>query len=257
MAGQFACTRSPSACCRNTAAAGSVTETSSVAAPSCRPRRAADQTPVTHSTATKGVASANWPPTSSARWRGASIGCQSPVRPPCLMKLAKPCPAFHHSTGAKQSTATAPPAQGQGVRNHRRARGSARSHNERPAPSKLAVYLLSSAPPAASPTASHQAGRPVATKRPSAASAAVQNSSSGVSGVRVTAPAPPTRVAFNSAAAGTPARRPGNRSSAARTSSSVPSAAAKGPSRRMPNAPCPANAVPARIQSATMGGWSR
>jgi hypothetical protein len=187
-------------------------------------------------------------------WRNASAGRQSPVRPPCLAKLAQPCPAFHHSTGAKHRPASKPPAQGQIVRSQRRPSGTATSQRAIPRPSSAAVYLLSSAAPASTPTASHQAGRPVAISRARAHSVAVQKNSSGVSGVMVTAPAAISRVAFSSTAATTPGLRAGNRSLAARTSNTEPSAADKGPSRRMPNAPWPARAVPARIHSATMGG---
>ncbi len=119
------------------------------------------------------------------------------------------------------------------------------------------MYLLSSAAPDSSPAASHHAPRPARTSRATAHSAAVQNNSSGVSGVMVTAPAPSSRVAFSSTAAGTPRWRPGNKSSAACASSTEPPAAASGASSRMPSAPCPARAVPARTHSATIGGWSR
>ena len=77
------------------------------------------------------------------------------------------------------------------------------------------MYLLSSASPAATPATSHQAPCRSPCSRPSAHSATVQNSSSGVSGVMVTAPTPNSSVAFSSTAAATPARRPGSRSSAA------------------------------------------
>ncbi len=223
IAGQLACTRSPIACCRNTARAGRVSAASRPAAESRRQRRTDRHRPSVQSRAMRGVARPAWLPTSSARCWTAAAGCQSPVRPPCLAKLAQPCAAFHQSTGAKQ------------------ARKISSTLAVSPIPNQITIH----------------AGRPVAISRPSPAMAAVQNSRRGVSGVSVTAPAPSSRVALSSVAAGSPTRRPGNRSFAACISSSVPKAAASGASRRMPHAPCPANIVPARIQSATMGGWSR
>ena len=89
----------------------------------------------------------------------------------------------------------------------------------------------------------------------SAHSARVQKNTSGVSGVIVAVPAPSSSVPLNSAAAGTPA--PGRTALAACASSTDPAAADSGPSRRWPSAPSPAIQVPARIHSATIGGWSR
>ncbi len=85
--------------------------------------------------------------------------------------------------------------------------GSSASHSRMDGASRAAVYLLSSASPAAAPAASHQPGRPVACSRASAQSVRIQNSSSGVSGVIVTAPTPNSNVAFSSVA-GNDARAP-------------------------------------------------
>lgn len=90
--------------------------------------------------------------------------------------------------------------------------------------------------------------------RASAQIVALQNSSNGESGVITTDPTPRNSVAFSSPPAMRPARRPGSRRSAASASSRVPSAAAKGPSRRTPSGVSPASAVPTQIHNATIGG---
>ena len=119
------------------------------------------------------------------------------------------------------------------------------------------MYLLAMAQPAAKPTTSHQRPSPDRSSLANAHSVAAQNSSSGVSGVMVTAPAPISSVPFSSAAAGTPSRRLGNSSSAVCATSTDPAIAESGASSRTPNASCPTSPVPAHIHSATIGGWSR
>ena len=80
------------------------------------------------------------------------------------------------------------------------ARGVTSSHSTMPNQSSAAVYLLASARPPNRPTASHQPSPPARFRRmqhrASAHSAAVQNTSSGVSGVIITAPTPNSSVAF-------------------------------------------------------------
>ena len=248
---QFACTRSPSACCTNTRAPGSTSAGGSAQAGS-RQRRAATAITAQNTANTPGVASPACPPTSSARNR--HVGVQSPTRPPCLTMLAHPCAAFQASTGTVViATASAAPAQGAGRRHHPCIPGTS-SNSAAPGPSRAAVYLLSNASPDATPATSHHPPPPPAATRASAHAAAVQKNSSGVSGVIVTAPAPSISVAFSSTAARSPAPRPGNSRPAASASSTVPSAADSGASSRTPSAPSPASAVPAQIQSATIGG---
>ena len=258
MAGQFACTRSPTACCTNTSRPGTVSAASNDQAGS-RPaaRRTATHTPAESRMNTKGVARPTCPPSSSDKWRSAAPGSQSPVRPPCLAKLAQPCSAFHSTTGANTAAAAAPPSQRKALRNHRRSPGTHRSHSTMPKPRKPPVYLLAAAHPADTPTASHHHPSPDRSSRASAHIVAAQNSSSGVSGVIVTAPAPTSSVPFSNAAAGKPSRRPGNSSSAVCATSTEPATADNGANSRTPSAPSPAMKVPARIHSATIGGWSR
>ena len=157
------------------------------------------------------------------------------------------------NTASAASTAS----QGAGRRSQGRSDGTASSQISTAGASSTAVYLLVIASPAATPTIPHQPARPVASTRPRPNRAAVQKKISGVSGVIMTEPAPNSRVALASTAATTPALRPGSRSSAARQSSTDPTAVASGPSRRTPKAVSPSRAVPARIHRATMGGWSR
>ncbi len=141
---------------------------------------------------------------------------------------------------------------GQGVANHVRATQSIQTRMQ--GARRIAVYLLSSASPADTPAASHQRPSPVAIRRAMAARVAVQNSSSGVSGVIVTEPTPNSSVAFSSAAATRPGRHAPNRSRPARASSHDPAAADSGASSRTPSTPCPARMVPARMNRATIGG---
>ena len=126
-----------------------------------------------------------------------------------------------------------------------------------PSASSAAVYLLSKAKPTNRPTAGHQPPEPPATIRAIAQSASSQNITKGKSGVMIIAPAPTKSVAFSSAAATMPAFRPGSRRSAASQSTTEPIAAESGPSNRTPSAELPASQVPARIQNATIGGWSK
>ena len=127
------------------------------------------------------------------------------------------------------------------------------------------VYLLSSANPPNTPAASHHAARgrpaaswvvvaPRATTLAIAQNVAVQKNSSGESGVMMTVPMPSNSVAFSSRTATMGALVPGNSRRAASKSIHDASAADSGPNRRTPSAVCPANAVPALIQSATIGG---
>ena len=146
------------------------------------------------------------------------------------------------------------PDQGQGVVSQRRPHGVASAQTAIPAGRKKPVYLLAQARPANRPAASHHPPAPPRTSRPSDHTAATQNSSSGVSGVMITDPAPANSVALNNAPAISPARRFGSRCSAASASSQVPSATDNGPSSRTPSAPSPARLVPRRIHSATIGG---
>jgi hypothetical protein len=67
--------------------------------------------------------------------------------------------------------------------------------------SSAAVYLLSSASPAARPAAIHHQPEPPATIRAIAQSVAIQNRISGVSGVIRMPPAPNSSVAFSSSVA--------------------------------------------------------
>ena len=174
------------------------------------------------------------------------------VRPPCFVKLAQPCVAFHASTGVKHASATTPARQTWGARSHARLARPPTITPERPGISRAAVYLLSSAAPSAAPASGHKLG--AAAARTTRAMLRVQNSSSGVSGVMVTLPAPNSRVAFSSVAAAMPGRRNGNSRSAASTSASDPSAAANGASSRTPSAPSPAIQVPSAMNHATIGG---
>jgi hypothetical protein len=119
------------------------------------------------------------------------------------------------------------------------------------------VYLESRASPMASPTPSHQRGSPVVISRAIAARAAAQKKISGVSGVMMIAPTPTIKVAFSRAAAISPAWRCGNIRSPASQISSEPMAAAIGPKNRMPSGLVPRHQVPARMNSATIGGWSK
>lgn len=121
----------------------------------------------------------------------------------------------------------------------------------------MAVYFEANASPASSPKTSHHRPSCVACSRASAQSAAVQNTSSGRSDVARMLPSPTTIVALNSTAAAMPRRRAGKSESAARASSTLTTAMEIGPIRRMPSAPSHASSVPARMNSATMGGWSK
>ncbi len=133
------------------------------------------------------------------------------------------------------------------------------SHSAMPRPRNAAVYLLASARPPNTPAASHQRGDPAmgVPTRANAQMVAVQNSSSGESGVMMTDPTPRISVALNNAPAAIPARLSAIKRFAASASSSVPRAATIGPNRRTPSAVSPASADPIAIHSATMGGWSK
>ncbi len=98
---------------------------------------------------------------------------------------------------------SSPPSHGHGRTSHDRP--AANSHTAMPIGRKAAVYLLSSARPVNTPTASHHAGRRPVTTWARAHNAQTQKNSSGVSGVSVVAPAPSIRVAFSKAAAHDPA----------------------------------------------------
>ncbi len=179
----------------------------------------------------------------------------SPARPPCLRKLASPWAAFQASTGTVAPTASMTARQGSARRSQARVRADDSSHTAMIGTSSRAVYLESKPSPEARPAPSSQAVRPVRWARPRQNRAAVQNRISGVSGVIVTAPTPAISVAFSNSAA-TAARnadRP-SRSRATWASRNDPASAASGASSRTPSASSPAIAVPARIQSATIGG---
>ncbi|GAV34126.1 hypothetical protein ROTAS13_01788 [Roseomonas sp. TAS13] len=152
--------------------------------------------------------------------------------------------------------ARTPPAQSRQSRNQARAFASSSSQSSRPIPRKAAVYFDSSAAPAKRPTASHQRPSPRAWASATAQRVRHQKTICGVSGVISTAPAFTSSVALNSEAAITPGRRSGNRRLPARTRASVASSSPTGPSSRMPSGVSPSSSVPARIQKATMGGWS-
>ena len=210
--------------------------------------------PAANSTTMIGVASPIWPPISSKRCCPICRGAQLSVRPPCLAKLAHPCPAFHTTTGANNVTASAAPIQRYGERttDHRR---SPMIQITGAAASSTPVYLLPSPNPMATPVTTHQRGSPLT--RASAHSVITAKNKSGVSGVIVTAPAPSMSVAFSSTAAATPGRRSGNSRFAASASINEPNPAAIGPSSRTPSVASPSTAVPSQIHSATIGGWSR
>ena len=169
-------------------------------------------------------------------------GAQSPARPPCLSK-ARPSHARRSRRAPARTAQRRQRGAGPGLRAPQP--GPQRTAPQQPEPARRAaagrrcICCPARARPRHRPPAT-SAPLPVAWRRPSAHSAAVQNSSSGVSGVMVTAPTPNSSVAFSSTAAAGRRRRPGSRSSAAATSSSEPSAGRSGASRRTPSAPSPA-----------------
>ena len=73
----------------------------------------------------------------------------------------------------------------------------------------------------------------------------------------MTEPTPTSSEAFSIITAATPALVQGKSRSAASYSIHDARAAASGPSSLTPIAVCPSTSVPALIQSATIGGWSR
>src|SRR5690242_21824424 len=117
-------------------------------------------------------------------------------------------------TGENSATATRPPSQSQGDHSQCRNFGTATSQITIAGPKNIAVYFDSSAQPAAAPTASHQAPRPVSSTLARKNSRKLEATSSGASGVTISVPTDAIRVTLSSMVAEAATRVPPNNISA-------------------------------------------
>src|SRR5436309_8948538 len=100
-------------------------------------------------------------------------------------------------TGVNIDSATTPPRYSQGEISQRRNFGTAISQIRIAGPKNSAVYFDSSAAPAARPTASHHAPRPVSSTLASENSTKLDATRSGASGVTIMVPTAAISVTFN------------------------------------------------------------
>src|SRR6202034_4151919 len=140
---------------------------------------------------TSGVANAIWVGISSPM--NESLKLVTSPRPSCLMKETQPCSAFHKMTGEKTINAVSPPRYSHGESSHRLSLGTLISQIRIAGPKNIAVYFDASAAPAAAPTASHHAPRPLSSTLARKNSTKLEATRSGESGVTIREPtAPPT-----------------------------------------------------------------
>ena len=210
MAGQLPCTRSPSACCTNSAAPGSVSAASSDQAGS----RSLPATPCR-------PADADHEQQEHQRRRQANLAADQLAQE---LRGTRRLPGVHPPALAQEAR----PAMLR-VPQHHRQEAPARRATPRPTASASATSGVATAPRATtgrcrstaaarcicSPAPGRRTGRSPATRpaghcassRASAQRQPVQKNSSGVSGVMITAPTPASSVAFSSAAAVRPGAR--------------------------------------------------
>src|ERR1700685_3084091 len=119
-------------------------------------------------------------------------------------------------TGANIASATTPPRYGQGEISQRRSFGTVTSQIKIAGPKNSAVYFDSSAAPTATPTASHQAPRPVSNTLARKNSTKLEATKSGASGVTIMVPTAAIIVALSSNVAVGASRWPPNRIAAGR-----------------------------------------
>src|SRR6476646_4623461 len=119
-------------------------------------------------------------------------------------------------TGANIRSATAPPRYGHGEISQRRSFGTLTSQTRMAGPNNKAVYLDSSAAPTATPTASHQAPRPVSNTFARDNRTKLEAASSGASGVTIKVPTAAIKVTLSKIAAVAATRFPPNRIAAVR-----------------------------------------
>src|ERR1700741_4179489 len=100
-------------------------------------------------------------------------------------------------TGENSASATSPPSQSQGDHSQCRSFGTATSQITIAGPKNSAVYFDSSAAPAARPTASHHAPRPVSSTLASENRMKLDATNNGASGVTIMVPTAAINVTFN------------------------------------------------------------
>src|SRR5882672_3921318 len=157
-------------------------------------------------------------------------------------------------TGTNIAAATRPPRWSQGEISQRRNFGTAISQIKIAGPKNNAVYFDSSAAPAARPTASHHAPRPVSSTFASANSTKLEATSSGASGVTIMVPTAAISVTFNRITAVAAARLLPNSTAAAWYTAQLIGSASRMETSRTPSSVSPAIKVPRRITKATIGG---